>query len=180
MSEKKTLIIVAVGRDRAGLANALTRKIHRLDCTVEDARMEIFGDLFPMLLQLTGEPDDIARLVSQAPGWSEELGLDIGIYEDGSEAPEVPEDSGRLVYDLRVDALERAGIIDDVTQVLNRQQGHVSHLEGQTLEMPFSGETRFVLDVVAEIPEGRLSAVRSALEDLDLDYVLTPHSPPGR
>ncbi len=170
MKKSESLVIVAVGRDRPGLANALTKRVHALDCTIEDARMETLGGYFPILLHVSGGPDSVGKVQSVAPEWAAELGLNIEVYRDDLAEQETPK---HPAYDLRVDAPERAGIIDDVTRILTGEKSNVTQLEGQMLEMPFSGEVRFVLHAIVEIPEDRLSAVRKSLEDSHVDYVLT-------
>lgn len=167
----KTMLIVAVGPDRAGLANALTHEISEAGCTIQQTYMETIGGYFPMLLEIKGSEDGLAKIRRQVAEWEAGHELDISIYEDRpTERPSAP---GRS-YSLRVDSIERAGIIYDVTRVLRKVRANVYSLEGGLEDMPFSGELRFVLKAEVEIPEDRHSEVEESLDRLDLDYHLSP------
>lgn len=164
-------ILVAVGRDRPGLANAVAAFVRACDCTIDDADMETLRAYFAILLRFCGTNQAVEKVRNEARTWGDNHGLDIKLYDDLPESTPPPD---ALLYDLRVDAIERMGIIDDLTRVLHRYDVNIRELESSIQEMPFEAAHRYVLKAMLQIPASKVANVRDTLDAHDLDYVLTP------
>ena len=165
-------ILVAVGRDRPGLANAVAAFVHACDCTIDDADMETLRAYFAILLRFCGTNQAVQNVRNDARTWGDNHGLDIQLYDD---LPEYMPPPNSILYDLRVDAIERIGIIDDLTRVLHKYDVNIRELASRIQEVPFSGDLRYVLAAVLQVPASEIANVQHTLDTLELDYVLTPH-----
>ncbi len=163
-------ILVVVGRDRPGLVSAVTHYLHGKKCNIEDAEGLTLGAYFTMLIRFSGSPQTVKDVARFAPEWGRTRQLDITVYED---ALEKVEPSGVVLYELRVDSIDRIGIVDKVTTALARCNVNVQRLEGKVEAQPHTGILLFILTGLIEIPEGSLARVERSLDRLDLDYVLT-------
>lgn len=162
-------ILVAVGKDRLGLANAVAEFVHSYDCTIDDADMQTLRAYFAILLRFCGTNQAVERVKNDAKRWGDNYGIDIQLYDD------LPEDippADFLHFDLRVDAIERAGIIDEITRVLHDCDVNIRELESRIKEMPFEASERYVLEAKLQVPASRVECVRDALRMLDLDWVM--------
>jgi len=163
-------ILVAIGRDRPGLANAVASFVHGCNCTIDDADMETLRAYFAILLRFCGTNQAVAKVRSEASEWGRNHGLDISLYED---LPEYTPSPDALLYDLRVDAIERMGIIDELTRVLLTYDVNIRDLDSRIRHTPHTGELRYVLTAVLQIPASKLPNVDATLNVLELDYKLT-------
>lgn len=171
MSERTAAVVVAVGSDRPGLANSVAHRVKEADCTFEDARMETLGSYFAMMMRISGAPSNVERLRERLPGWGREQGLDVSTFDDLREPGPRP---GESRFSLRVDAIERKGIVDRLTRALCDCDVNVARLDAGIVHSAFSGELRFILEALVEVQEPRLPELWDALDETGLDYVLIP------
>lgn len=73
--DQQYLVITALGRDRAGIVNAITRHAGECDCNIEDSRLAIFGEEFTFIMMLSGSWNAIAMLEATLPVLAAELDL---------------------------------------------------------------------------------------------------------
>jgi glycine cleavage system regulatory protein len=164
-------ILVAIGRDRPGLANAVAAFVHACECTIDDADMETLRAYFAILLRFCGTNQAVQKVRNDAKSWGDNHGLAIQLYDDLPEY--IPTDNVQL-YELRVDAVERLGIIDDLTRDFQKHDVNIRELDSRIKEMPETGILRYVLTAMLQIPASKIATVRDALNKLELDYDLRP------
>ena len=167
-------ILIAVGRDRLGLANAVAAFVHTCDCTVDDADMQTFCAYFSIILKFCGTNYATQKVRNDAKIWGDNHGLDIKVYDD---LPEYTPPPDALLYELRVDAIERMGIIDELTRILHKHNVNIRELTSGIEEMPLSGDLRYVLRAILQVPAQSLASIREALDTLELDYTMPRHLP---
>lgn len=163
-------VLVVVGQDRPGLVSAVTHYLHGKKGNIEDAEGLTLGAYFAMLIRFSGSLHTVREIAQFASEWGRTQQLDIRVYED---APEKVKLRDGALYELRVDALDRLGIVDKVTTALARHHVNVRRIEGKVEPQPHTGIQLFILNALIEIPEGSRARVEAGLERLDLDYVLT-------
>ena len=61
------LVISALGRDRSGIVDQLSKGIYELDCNITDSRMTVLGGEFAILLLVEGPWNRLAKLEDQVP-----------------------------------------------------------------------------------------------------------------
>jgi glycine cleavage system transcriptional repressor len=69
------LVLSALGEDKPGLVNELTRCVLNSGCTVLDSRMVVLGGNFALLLQVGGNWNNIAKLENQITALESDLGV---------------------------------------------------------------------------------------------------------
>ena len=74
---KQLIVLSAIGNDRYGVVNDLTKVI--LDCggNIEESRMSALGNEFAMLLLVSGSWHTLARLESELKKLEESAGLSL-------------------------------------------------------------------------------------------------------
>lgn len=67
LEDQQYLVITALGRDRPGIVNTITRLVSQHGCNIEDSRLAIFGGEFTFIMMLSGSWNAIAMLESTLP-----------------------------------------------------------------------------------------------------------------
>ena len=62
---KTYFVISALGDDRPGIVNDLSRVILDCGCNIEDSRMSVLGGEFALILMTSGSWDGVAKLEQQ-------------------------------------------------------------------------------------------------------------------
>ena len=96
------LVISALGRDRPGIVNQISKAIYELDCNITDSRMTVLGGEFAILLLVEGPWNQLARLEDQVPDLEQRLDLTITTKRTEERAS----DGNLLPYGVDVVALE--------------------------------------------------------------------------
>ena len=71
------LVISALGQDRPGIVNQISKAIFELDCNITDSRMTVLGGEFATLLLVEGPWNQLAKLEDQVPELEQRLNLTI-------------------------------------------------------------------------------------------------------
>ena len=71
------LVLSALGKDRPGIVDDLSRTIYQLNCNIVDSRMTVLGGEFAILLMLEGPWNQLAKLEGQIPELQKRLGMTI-------------------------------------------------------------------------------------------------------
>lgn len=163
--------MTAVGPDRAGLVNEVSALIREAGANLEDSRMAILGGEFALILLFGGSAAAIDSVEKQSVALGERLGLALHIRETLG----APAARDYLSYRVRVNGLDRPGIVQTVSHVLAARQVNVASLETRLVHAPLSGTPTFLLDAVVQIPPtASLPELRRALSDAcereNLDY----------
>lgn len=65
------LVITAVGTDRPGISNQITKLITQSGCNIIDSRITLFGDEFSIILLISGPVSAITRVETLMPQMSQ-------------------------------------------------------------------------------------------------------------
>ena len=173
MTERCYRVLTAVGADRPGLVQEISRAIHQASANLEDSRMAILGGEFALILLFSGTREAVDAVVARTGPLEEKLGLDVSIRETTPSAA----GKGLLVHRLRVTGVDRPGIVASVSNVIARSGTNVASLESRVTNAPESGTPMFLLVAELQIPsEVALTSLRkdltAACDDEDLDFSL--------
>ncbi|VTM21787.1 Gcv operon repressor [Raoultella terrigena] len=69
------LVITALGADRPGIVNTITRHVSSCGCNIEDSRLAMLGDEFTFIMLLSGTWNAINLIESTLPLKGAELDL---------------------------------------------------------------------------------------------------------
>ncbi|MGD8312547.1 MAG: glycine cleavage system protein R [Gammaproteobacteria bacterium] len=169
------LVLSALGEDRPGIIDELSRCILDVGCTIVDSRMTVLGGNFALLLQVGGNWNNIARLETQLAGLGERLGLIINTRRT-SDRP-VPTDL--LPYAVDVVAMDQPGIVHNLARFFSQRQINIQEMVTSSYAAAHTGTAMFSVHLAVDIPATtQLATLREEFMDLcdqlNLDAVIEP------
>ena len=75
LSSQHYLVITALGADRPGIVNTITRHVSSCGCNIEDSRLAMLGEEFTFIMLLSGSWNAITLIESTLPLKGAELDL---------------------------------------------------------------------------------------------------------
>lgn len=167
------MVLTAVGPDRPGLVQEISRAIHDSGANLEDSRMAILGGEFALILLFSGAPAAVDKVAERGRSLEPELGLRFSLHETKAASSK----QSFLPYQLRVSGFDQPGIVSSVSAVLARRSINVASLESRVHNAPLSGTPMFLLNAEIQVPsEVALSSLRKELaavcDEKNLDFAL--------
>ncbi len=172
---KKYLVISAMGKDRPGIVNALSKTILDCGCNIEDSRMTVLGGEFALILLISGTWNAIAKMEAMIFGLQKKLGLSIAARH----TEERPAKQNMVPYLVDVVSMDHPGIVHDVAAFFSQREINIEDLSTWTYAAAHTGTPMFALSMTVSIPAdvniGRLrEEFTSFCDDLNLDSTLEP------
>ena len=174
---KDYFVFTAIGSDRVGLVDDISRVLESRQCNVQESRMAVLGGEFAVIMLVSAPDEAFQQLSKDLLVIGKELECAVNVK------PTVPErkmNQGRpyVVHSYSVDA---PGIIHAVTSVLHNFSINIEDLFTDTSAAPWTGTPMFHMKAHILIPESiSLSEVKNALSELEhekeLDIDIKPYS----
>lgn len=166
----KNLVITALGNDKPGIVNDLSKAILDHGGNITESRMMALSGEFAMMLLVTGEQDCIADINSKLKGIGETLGLTITAKETTLQESE----QKRLPYQVTVVSMDHPGIVHDISDFLSSRNMNIEEVETKTYPAAHTGTSMFSLDMIISVPaDSSVRALRDEFllfcDDLNLD-----------
>jgi glycine cleavage system transcriptional repressor len=180
MNEKTTskinqLVLSALGEDRPGIIDELSRCVLDSGCMILDSRMAVLGGDFALLLQVGGNWNNIAKLENQIAGLEKRLGLMISSRRttDKQSTEEM------LPYGVDVVALDQPGIVHNLANFFSQRKINIQEMITSSYPAPHSGTVMFSVHMSVEIPaKTQISTLREEFmefcDQMNLDAVIEP------
>ncbi|MCW8825967.1 MAG: glycine cleavage system protein R [Gammaproteobacteria bacterium] len=175
MSKQNYLVLSAIGSDRPGLVDQLTRPIQESNGNILDSRMTVLGGEFAILMLIEGGWDTIARLEETLPTLQESMGLTILTRRTETKPATEPV----LPYMVSVVALDHPGIVNQLSSFFSNRQINIQSLETDSYHAAHTGTPMFSVNMNVQIP-AELSIVQlrtdffEFCDGLNLDAILEP------
>src|SRR3569833_2667725 len=135
------LVISALGNDRPGIVNTLSKAVLDSGCNISHSRMAVLGGEFAVILMIHGTDAAVHAMQQQLPLLEEQLQLTLIAK---TTAPRRNE-KHRLPYCVAVVAMDHPGIEHRITEILAAQQINIEELETATYAAPHTGAPMFTL-----------------------------------
>jgi len=169
------LVLSALGVDKPGIINELSRCVLNSGCTIHDSRMAVLGGNFALLLQVGGNWNNIAKLENQIAGLESSLGLTITSRRTSMQQT----DRDLLPYGVDVVALDQPGIVHNLAKFLSQRQINIQEMVTSSYPAAHSGTPMFSVHMTVEIPASmQISTLREDFmelcDQLNLDAVIEP------
>ena len=169
----KNLVITALGKDKPGIVNELSKAILDKGGNITESRMMALSGEFAMMLLVTGEENCIADINSKLTGIGETLGLTITAKEKTLEQSDLK----RLPYQVTVISMDHPGIVHDISDFLSSRNLNIEEVETKTYPAAHTGTAMFSLDMIISVPaDSSVRALRDEFllfcDDLNLDASL--------
>jgi glycine cleavage system transcriptional repressor len=158
------MILFAVGKDRPGIVDDVTRLLYEQGANIEDSRMASMGGRFSIvtLFSCSDEALEVIRVRAEALG---ELGLAWSLHD--AEDPQACTPQPALPLKLEVMSVDHPGIVQKVVHVLRRHEANIRSLETEVTRAPLSGSPLFDLSLEADVPASRsIATVKEELAQL--------------
>lgn len=167
------LVITALGNDKPGIVNELSKAILDNGCNITESRMMVLSGEFAIMLLVTGNKESIERLNSRL----DEIGNSLGLTIIAKETEQTVSAQKRLPYHVSVVSMDHPGIVHNISDFLSSHNLNIEEIETKTYPAAHTGTPMFSLDMIISIPAD--SSVRSLrdefllfCDDLNLDASL--------
>ncbi|NLE22680.1 MAG: hypothetical protein GX624_07880 [Actinobacteria bacterium] len=168
-------VLTAVGDDRPGLVDEVTRYVTERGGNLEDSRMVNLRGQFAMMMLIAGDEAAMARLqdglgqLRRASHVHAELRpADAGSAE---QAPALP-------FRLTTWAMDHPGLMQSIAHLLTEKGVNIESVESSLRPAPYTNTPLFEMELVVSLPATTpVADVREALGDLcdelNIDWQLT-------
>ena len=176
-SSKATQLVVlsAVGVDRAGVVNDLSKVI--LDCggNIEESRMTALGSEFAMLLLVSGNWAAIGKLEKALAKLAQDKPLSINIRKTDTRS--MSENS--MPYGIDIVSLDQPGIVFRLANFFAARDIEIADLSTRKYAAAHTGSPMFAIQMSINVPASvSISHLRDEFHDLcdqlNLDAILDP------
>ncbi|AZL85547.1 MULTISPECIES: glycine cleavage system protein R [Aliivibrio] len=140
------LVITAVGTDRPGISNKVTRLVTESSCNIIDSRIASFGNEFTLIMLLSGSANAVSRIENTLPLLGQQHDL-ITIIKRTS--PHQERDTFYTI-DAFVESEDRPGLTEKFTDFLANRDIDLKTLSAQTLKKA-TNQNSFQIQITAEI-----------------------------
>jgi glycine cleavage system transcriptional repressor len=148
MAEKDHLILTAIGPDRVGLVETISKFISRYGCNIEDSKMALFCGEFAVIVLISGDGNNLVKIARDYREIETETGLSIAIKTPSTRRPS----EFLLPYKLTVSCMDHPGIVYRVSSVLSGLGVNIESMETKTYAAPESGTPLFQLEANLAVP----------------------------
>lgn len=156
-----SLVLTAVGDDRPGLVNALSRLVTHHGGNWERSQMAELAGKFAGIVLVTVPDDRVSQLVADLDRLRADDLLDVRVERAASgSTPRVA-----TVVEVHLVGDDRPGIIREISGALASCGASIDELSTATSEAPMTGGLLFEARATVQVPSDvDLSALRAALE----------------
>jgi len=172
---KKYFVFSALGKDRPGIVNQLSKAILDCGCNIEDSRMTVLGGEFALILMVSGHWGAITRLERQVPVL--EKRLELTILARHTEPRTAVQDM--VPYTVDVVSMDHPGIVHEIADFFASRDINIEELSTWTYPAAHTGAPMFSLSMTVSLPSGvHIGRLRdeftSFCDNLNLDATIEP------
>ncbi len=169
------LVLSALGHDKPGLVTKLSNTILSYGCNIVDSRMTVLGGEFAIIMLISGNWNNIAKLESSLPSLQETLNLSVSCSRTDKRQSE----ADALPYSVEVIALDHQGIVHELAEFFSSRDINIYELYTGSYNAAHTGTAMFTLNMILEIPaKMQIAVLRDEFleycDQLNLDAVIEP------
>ncbi len=142
------LVISALGHDRPGIIEHLTRHIVANRCNIHDTRMTVLGGEFALLMLASGAEDALASLESGLPKVAGELSLTTMTRRTNARQGSTE----ARPYRVEVVALDHPGIVHEIARFFSTHKINIEEMDTATYAAAHTGSPMFSLELTINVP----------------------------
>ncbi|MBC8954344.1 glycine cleavage system transcriptional repressor [Xenorhabdus sp. PB62.4] len=147
-SEQHFLVITALGSDRPGIVNTITRLVSTCGCNIEDSRLAMFGEEFTFIMLLSGSWNAIALIESTLPQKGAELELLIVMKRTRCGV----QTKFPSTITVKVDIDDSPGIVERFTSLFTAQNLNIAELVSKTHPAEGNNSARLEIQITGHHP----------------------------
>ena len=163
---KNFIVVSAIGKDRPGFVNAISRELKNLGANIEIQRSTRMADEYALIVlaSLGGDDAQLAHAVAHLNGLRSP---DLYVSARPGVAASTRGDLAGFA-EVEASGADQPGLIDAVTLVLFQRQVSIEAMDFDTESAPMTGEPLFRMCGRLAIPKGLdVAALRETLRELE-------------
>ncbi|MFW2372904.1 MAG: glycine cleavage system protein R [Gammaproteobacteria bacterium] len=169
------LVITAIGADRPGIVDELSRILLDKNLNIEDSRMSVLGGEFAIILLVSGNTQTIKQVQQEQPALEQALQLNLLIKPTAGRV----NTENTLAYEIKVNGMDHPGIVNRLARFLSQHSINIDDLETESYPAAHTGTPMFAVEMTVDIPThlatDKLKDDFMALcEELNLDVQFAP------
>lgn len=172
---EQLIVISALGSDRPGIVESLSRAVLERQGNILDSRMTVLGGEFAVLMLVSGSEGTLAQLEADQATLSQELDLLITLKRTQRR----DQRPASLPYEVEVVAMDNPGIVHEIANFFSARSINIDDLHTGTYAAPHTGTPMFSLHLVLSMSaEQSVAQLRDAFLDFcearNLDATMSP------
>jgi len=169
------LVISAIGKDKPGIVNELSKVIHNQQCSIDDSRMTVLGGEFALILLVSGKWNAISKLEELIPPLA--LQLDMTIISKRTETREKADNRFPFIAD--VVSIDHPGIVSSIAEFFSSRNINIEDMNTSSYAAAHTGTKMFSVSLAISIPgDTHLGELREQFSEfcdsLNLDGFMEP------
>ena len=168
-------ILTAIGSDRPGLVDEVSRFIFDRGGNIEDSRMVNLRGQFAMMVLVGGGEGVMEKITGDLAQLSTQSQLHAELRP--AEASRPAATAGSMPYRLTGTGIDQAGLVHRVAHLLRELQVNIESLDTRMIAAPYTGAPMFEMELILSVPRTTpLSGLRQKLgglcDELNIDWQL--------
>ena len=169
------IVISAIGSDRTGVVQDLSKVILSCDGNIEESRMTTLGAEFAMLLLVSGNWATLNKLEQRLNKLGETKNLAISIRETEEKVPS----GDRMPYAVDIVSLDQQGIVFNLANFFASHDIEIADVATRSYAAAHTGSPMFAVQMAINVPASvHISQLREEFlevcDRLNLDAILEP------
>lgn len=169
------IVISAIGTDRTGVVQDLTKVVLACGGNIEESRMTTLGAEFAMLLLVSGNWHTLSRLEQGLDKLCKGGDLQVSIKK----TDEKPSEDNRMPYAVDIVALDQQGIVFNLANFFTSRDIEIADVATRSYAAAHTGATMFAIQMAVNVPSSiHVSQLREEFHELcdqlNLDAILEP------
>jgi glycine cleavage system transcriptional repressor len=169
------IVISAVGSDRTGVVQDLSKVILSCDGNIEESRMTTLGSEFAMLLLVSGNWATLNKLEQGLDKLGEAKNLSISVRKTDSKMPT----GDRMPYAVDIVSLDQQGIVFNLANFFASRDIEIADVATRKYAAAHTGSPMFAVQMAINVPaDVHIAQLREEFleicDRLNLDAILEP------
>lgn len=169
------LVISALGDDRPGIVEKLSKVILDYECNIEDSRMSVLGGTFAIIQLVSGRWNNLAKLESALGNLQKQINLNIVTKRTQQRVPP----NQILPYTVDVVSMDHPGIVSHLAKFLFSYGINIQEMTTTTYKAAHTATPMISIRMTIEIPASlHITQLREEFLDLcdehNFDGVIEP------
>ena len=140
------IVISAIGNDRTGVVQDLTKVVLSCGGNIEESRMTTLGSEFAMLLLVSGNWHTLSRLEKDLEKLSEDGNLQVSIKKTDAK----PVEENRMPYAVDVVALDQQGIVFNLANFFTTRDIEIADVTTRSYAAAHTGAHMFAVQIAVQ------------------------------
>ena len=169
------IVLSAIGTDRSGVVQDITKVILSCGGNIEESRMTTLGSEFAMLMLISGNWHTLSRLENKLEKLTEEDNLTVSIRKTSERVTK----QDRMPYAVDVVALDQQGIVYNLANFFASHDIEIADVATRHYSAAHTGAPMFEVQMAINIPSSiHVAQLRESFHEfcdqMNMDAILEP------